>query len=103
MENSFIKKERPPANVMLRDDKRYLCLRIDLSHAFPRIRLVRQFRNDGAPLLRPVRECQVVAADVACAARDLSPANVFGSHARTPLPRRVSTTNWAAAPRRVMT
>ena len=41
LENSFIKKERPPANVKLRDDKRYLCLRIDMRHDFPRITLVR--------------------------------------------------------------
>ena len=53
LENSFIKKERPPANVMLRDDKRYLCVRVDLSHDFPRIRLVRRFRKDGALYFGP--------------------------------------------------
>ena len=53
LENSFIKKERPPANVKLRDDKRYLCLRIDLSHDFPRITLVRRFQKDGALYFGP--------------------------------------------------
>jgi excinuclease ABC subunit C len=53
LENSFIKKERPPANVKLRDDKRYLCLRIDLSHEFPRIMLVRRFQKDGALYFGP--------------------------------------------------
>ena len=53
LENSFIKKERPPANVKLRDDKRYLCLRIDLSHDFPRIMLVRRFQKDGALYFGP--------------------------------------------------
>jgi excinuclease ABC subunit C len=53
LENSFIKKERPPANVKLRDDKRYLCLRIDLRHDFPRITLVRRFQKDGALYFGP--------------------------------------------------
>jgi excinuclease ABC subunit C len=53
LENSFIKKERPPANVKLRDDKRYLCLRIDMSHGFPRITLVRRFQKDGALYFGP--------------------------------------------------
>jgi len=53
LENSFIKKERPPANVKLRDDKRYLCLRIDLSHEFPRITFVRRFQKDGALYFGP--------------------------------------------------
>lgn len=53
LENSFIKKERPPANVRLRDDKRYLCLRIDLSHDFPRITLARRFARDGALYFGP--------------------------------------------------
>lgn len=53
LENSFIKKERPPANVKLRDDKRYLCVRIDLSHDFPRITMVRRFQKDGALYFGP--------------------------------------------------
>ena len=53
LENSFIKKERPPANVRLRDDKRYLCLRVDLRHPFPRITLVRRFQRDGALYFGP--------------------------------------------------
>ncbi len=53
LENSFIKKERPPANVKLRDDKRYLCLRIDMRHDFPRITLVRKFQKDGALYFGP--------------------------------------------------
>ncbi len=53
LENSFIKKERPPGNVRLRDDKRYLCLRVDLQHAWPRITLVRRFRKDGALYFGP--------------------------------------------------
>ncbi len=60
LENSFIKKERPPANVRLRDDKRYLCLRLDLSHAFPRITLVRRFKNDGATYFGPYADAKAL-------------------------------------------
>ncbi len=58
LENSFIKKERPPANVRLRDDKRYLCLRVDVTHAFPRITLVRRFRRDGALYFGPYADAK---------------------------------------------
>ncbi len=60
LENSFIKKERPPANVRLRDDKRYLCLRLDLSHDFPRITLVRRFKNDGATYFGPYADAKAL-------------------------------------------
>ena len=60
LENSFIKKERPPANVRLRDDKRYLCLRLDLSHEYPRITLVRRFKNDGATYFGPYADAKAL-------------------------------------------
>jgi excinuclease ABC subunit C len=60
LENSFIKMERPPANVRLRDDKRYLCLRLDLSHEYPRITLVRRFKNDGATYFGPYADAKAL-------------------------------------------
>ena len=60
LENSFIKKERPPANVRLRDDKRYLCLRVDLAHPFPRITLVRRFQRDGALYFGPYADAKAL-------------------------------------------
>jgi len=53
LENNLIKKHRPPYNVYFRDDKDYLCVRIDLSKEFPRFELVRKVRNDGARYFGP--------------------------------------------------
>ncbi len=72
LENSFIKKERPPGNVRLRDDKRYLCLRLDLAHEFPRITLVRRFQNDGATYFGPFADAGALR-DTLRALRELYP------------------------------
>ena len=53
LENSLIKKHRPPGNVRLRDDKNYLCIRLDRRHPFPRIQFVRKFERDGAMYFGP--------------------------------------------------
>jgi excinuclease ABC subunit C len=53
LENTLIKRHRPPWNVRLRDDKAYPCLRLDLRHRFPRLTVVRRFRNDGAVYFGP--------------------------------------------------
>ncbi len=53
LENSLIKRHRPPWNVRLRDDKAYPCLRLDLRHRFPRLTVVRRFRKDGAMYFGP--------------------------------------------------
>lgn len=53
LENNLIKKKRPPYNVYFRDDKEYLCLRIDLNDSFPRFRLVRKVEKDGATYFGP--------------------------------------------------
>ncbi len=53
LENTLIKRHRPPWNVRLRDDKAYPCLRLDLRHRFPRLTVVRRFRSDGALYFGP--------------------------------------------------
>jgi excinuclease ABC subunit C len=42
LENTLIKKLKPRYNVRLRDDKDYLCIRVDLRHEWPRLELVRR-------------------------------------------------------------
>ncbi len=62
LENNLIKRYRPRFNVLLRDDKNFLVLRIDTRARFPRIELVRRVSDDGAryfgpyPSARSVRE-----------------------------------------------
>jgi excinuclease ABC subunit C len=53
LENELIKKHRPPFNIVLRDDKTYLYLRIDPGDRAPRAELVRRRRADGALYFGP--------------------------------------------------
>ncbi len=53
LENTLIKRERPPYNLRLKDDKSYLLVRVDRRHPFPRLRLVRRVRRDGALYVGP--------------------------------------------------
>jgi excinuclease ABC subunit C len=53
LESNLIKKYRPRYNVILKDDKRYPCLRINTRHAYPRISIVRKIRKDGTLFFGP--------------------------------------------------
>ena len=61
-ESNLIKKHRPRYNILLRDDKQYPYLRINLNDEWPKISVVRRMKKDGAryfgPFTRPgsVRE-----------------------------------------------
>ncbi len=52
-ENNLIKKYAPRYNILLKDDKAYPFLRIDMREPFPRIELVRRLKNDGAKYFGP--------------------------------------------------
>jgi excinuclease ABC subunit C len=53
LESNLIKKHRPRYNVVLRDDKRYPCLRLAVTEPFPRLHLVRRIRKDQALYFGP--------------------------------------------------
>jgi excinuclease ABC subunit C len=53
LENSLIKERKPKYNVKLRDDKEYLTLRLSMSHAWPRLELVRRPETDGSRYFGP--------------------------------------------------
>ncbi|MGQ0506655.1 MAG: excinuclease ABC subunit UvrC [Myxococcaceae bacterium] len=53
LENELIKKHKPRFNVQLRDDKNFICLRLEVAHPYPRIEVVRRFRKDGARYFGP--------------------------------------------------
>src|SRR5262249_30838531 len=53
LEAILIKEHQPRYNVKLRDDKSYLSLRIDESHAWPRVDIVRRPSADGARYFGP--------------------------------------------------
>ncbi|MCC7386741.1 MAG: excinuclease ABC subunit UvrC [Deltaproteobacteria bacterium] len=53
LERELIARHTPRFNVIWRDDKQYLCLRIDPSHEFPRVEVVRRLGKDGARYFGP--------------------------------------------------
>ncbi len=53
LERNLIKEHRPRYNINLRDDKNFLCLRLDLKDPAPRLGLVRRFAPDGARYFGP--------------------------------------------------
>ena len=53
LESRFIKEYAPRYNVLMRDDKRYLLLKIDLSEKFPRLCPTRIRRKDSALYFGP--------------------------------------------------
>ncbi len=52
-ENNLIKKNSPRYNILLKDDKAYPFLRIDMKEPYPTIKLVRKLENDGAKYFGP--------------------------------------------------
>src|SRR5215470_8396973 len=53
LENELIKQHQPRFNVKLRDDKDFLCLRIDAQKAWPMLETVRRPSADGARYFGP--------------------------------------------------
>ncbi|MBR9986725.1 MAG: excinuclease ABC subunit UvrC [Desulfosarcina sp.] len=60
LESNLIKRHRPRFNVVLKDDKRYPSLRIDLHATYPRIEIVRKTLKDGAVYFGPYSSAQAV-------------------------------------------
>lgn len=52
-ENNLIKKHTPRYNILLKDDKAYPFLRIDMKQTYPKIDVVRKLKNDGAKYFGP--------------------------------------------------
>lgn len=53
LESNFIKEYMPRYNIILRDDKQYPCLRLDTKENYPRLRIVRKIKKDGALYFGP--------------------------------------------------
>lgn len=60
LESNLIKRHRPRFNVVLKDDKRYPSLRIDINATYPRIEIIRKTRKDGAVYFGPYSSAQAV-------------------------------------------
>ena len=60
LESNLIKKHRPRYNVILKDDKRYPSLRIDLNQKYPTFSIVRKIGVDDAKYFGPFASAQAV-------------------------------------------
>ena len=60
LEANLIKRYRPRYNVVLKDDKRYPSLRLDLNEAFPSFTIVRKIGQDDAMYFGPFASAQAV-------------------------------------------
>ena len=60
LENNLIKEHRPRYNIKLRDDKDYLCLRIDPTHEWPWVEVRRRPKPDGAWYFGPYHSAQSI-------------------------------------------
>jgi excinuclease ABC subunit C len=53
LESNLIKKYHPRYNVILKDDKRYPCLRLDIKSPYPNLTVARKLQKDGALYFGP--------------------------------------------------
>ncbi|HID29749.1 MAG TPA: excinuclease ABC subunit UvrC, partial [Desulfobacterales bacterium] len=53
LESNLIKRLQPRYNVILKDDKRYPCLRLDVKRTYPNLCVVRKIEKDGALYFGP--------------------------------------------------
>lgn len=53
LESSLIKRHMPRYNIILRDDKQYPCLRLDIKESYPKLSIVRKIEKDGALYFGP--------------------------------------------------
>jgi excinuclease ABC subunit C len=53
LENNLIKKHRPTYNIRLKDDKTYVSLKVTVNEEWPRVMVVRRYKDDGALYFGP--------------------------------------------------
>lgn len=53
LENNLIKENAPKYNVMLKDDKTYVSLKLTVNNSFPALYVTRKIENDGASYFGP--------------------------------------------------
>jgi excinuclease ABC subunit C len=60
LESNLIKRHKPRYNVILRDDKRYPSLRLDINSIYPILTIVRKLEKDGALYFGPFASASAV-------------------------------------------
>ena len=60
LEDILVKRHMPRYNIILRDDKRFPCLRLDMDDTYPRLNIVRKIKKDGALYFGPYSSANAV-------------------------------------------
>ncbi len=60
LERNLIKKYMPRYNIILRDDKQYPCLKLDVKEPYPRLQIVRKMKKDGSLYFGPFSSANAV-------------------------------------------
>ncbi|MBW1698240.1 MAG: excinuclease ABC subunit UvrC [Deltaproteobacteria bacterium] len=60
LESNLIKRHKPRYNVVLKDDKRYPSLRLDINSPYPNLTIVRKPKKDGALYFGPYASAKAV-------------------------------------------
>ncbi len=60
LESNLIKRHKPRYNVILKDDKRYPSLRLDIKSPYPNLSIVRKIEKDGALYFGPFTSASAV-------------------------------------------
>jgi excinuclease ABC subunit C len=60
LENELIKRHHPRFNVLLRDDKNFISLRLDRKQPYPRLEITRRIANDGARYFGPYASASAI-------------------------------------------
>jgi excinuclease ABC subunit C len=60
LESNLIKQFMPRYNIILRDDKQYPCLRLNVKEPYPRLTIARRIKKDGALYFGPFSSAQSV-------------------------------------------
>ena len=60
LESNLIKRYKPRYNVVLKDDKRYPSLCLDVEHPYPKLSIVRKIKKDRALYFGPYSSAQAV-------------------------------------------
>ena len=72
LECNMIKQNRPRYNILLKDDKHFPYVRIDMTKDFPRVEIVRKLKKDGARYFGPYLSAMLLR-DAITAVRDYFP------------------------------
>ncbi len=62
LENTLIKRYRPPFNVDLKDDKSYPCFRVTVQEEYPRLEITRKLVRDGSVYFGPFTDARAARA-----------------------------------------